>query len=385
MLQSHLRVPAGMAALRRFVHWRLEHYEGRPDAKPAKIPCDVRGQHIDPLNPANWHSLEEIQTGYGLGAGFVFCEADPYAFVDVDGCRDPQTGALSDAGRGVLEWFPGAATEISQSGRGLHVFFRYRPGAIPADHRNKCAAAGVELYTRWRFCALTGDGLAGDAELDFSLALPAFLQKFGLEPLPADASTAVGPGGVDERYTGEWSDDELLDRMLRSRGSAATRFGQRPHPQHLWHADALALGAAYPHPEKPFDHSSADSALLSHLAYWTGRCGQRMERLHSRSALGARDKWTRRPDYRRRSVHRAISFCGRVYDRPAAEQRPAGEDDPTPDELRLPVIADLEAQRELFEGCTYVRNSHQVLMPDGDLIRPEAFRAVLGGPMYVTG
>lgn len=384
MLSSHLRVPAGMSGLRRFVHWRLEqHPRG---GKPAKIPCDVRGGRIDPLDPDNWHTLEEIQTGYGLGAGFVFCQEDGRAFVDVDGCRDPETGALSDVARGVLEWFPGAAVEVSQSGAGIHVFFRYRPGSIPPDHRNKCAAAGVELYTRWRFCALTGDQLAGDADADFSVTMPAFLQRFGLEPLPASTDTAAGADQVDERYTGkDWSDDEVLDRMMRARGSVGARFGQRPHPQHLWHADPAALGAAYPHPDQPFDHSSADAALLSHLAYWTGRDGLRMERLFSRSALGQRDKWIRRPDYRRRSVHRAVNFCGRVYDRAPDQQRPAGQDDPAPEELKLPIVANLDEQRELFEGWIYVRNSHQILAPDGDLVRPDAFRAVLGGPIYVTG
>lgn len=383
MLQSHLLVPAGMAALPRFIHWRLQPC--RRGGKPAKIPCDARGDNVDPLRPSNWMTLDEAQFGrsVGYGVGFVFCEDDPYAFVDVDGCLDPATGELSEVGRAVLQWFPGAATEVSQSGTGLHLFFRYRPGSIPADHRNKCAAAGVELYTRWRYCALTGDRLRGDAELDFSWTLPAFVQKFGLEPAPPLAS-ALAPGAPDPAYTGgEWSDRELVERMLRSRPSVGAAFAGTPHPQDLWFADAGVLGAAYPDPqgERPFDHSSADAALLGHLAYWCGRDPQRMERVFSLSQLGQRDKWTRRPGYRRRSVGWAVQTCARVYDR--REPPPPGEDDAAPAALARPAFADAEAQDRLFAGWVYVRNSHQMLAPDGDLVKPESFRAALGGPKYL--
>ena len=37
-----------------------------------------------------------------------------------------------------------------------------------------------------------------------------------------------------------------------------------------------------------FDHSSADAALMSHLAFWTGKDMPRMDRLFRRSALDAR-------------------------------------------------------------------------------------------------
>jgi Virulence-associated protein E len=61
------------------------------------------------------------------------------------------------------------------------------------------------------------------------------------------------------------------------------------------------------------DDSSADMALMNHLAFWTGSDGDRMERLFGLSALGQRKKWTDRPDYRRHTVEAALRDCTQVY------------------------------------------------------------------------
>jgi len=55
---------------------------------------------------------------------------------------------------------------------------------------------------------------------------------------------------------------------------------QRARLADLWSADAEALARFFPTDgEDAFDRSRADSALLSHLAYWTGKDQARMERL----------------------------------------------------------------------------------------------------------
>ena len=54
--------------------------------------------------------------------------------------------------------------------------------------------------------------------------------------------------------------------------------------------------------------------LMNHLAFLTGRDAQRMERFFSMSALGHREKWTGRADYRRRTIDEAIKDCRSVYE-----------------------------------------------------------------------
>src|SRR5829696_9432087 len=62
------------------------------------------------------------------------------------------------------------------------------------------------------------------------------------------------------------------------------------------------------------DASVADLALLGILAYWTQDEAQ-LERLVSSSALGWREKWRHRDDYRKRTIKRALPEPGdEVYD-----------------------------------------------------------------------
>ncbi len=64
----------------------------------------------------------------------------------------------------------------------------------------------------------------------------------------------------------------------------------------LWRGDA----SGYP------TRSEADLALCAMLAYWCGADPARVEALFYRSGL-CRSKWRLRPDYRRRTIARAIA------------------------------------------------------------------------------
>lgn len=54
------------------------------------------------------------------------------------------------------------------------------------------------------------------------------------------------------------------------------------------------------------DHSAADLALCSMLAFWTKGDAAAIERLFGQSAL-VRDKWTQRPDYRTRTIQAVLA------------------------------------------------------------------------------
>ena len=61
------------------------------------------------------------------------------------------------------------------------------------------------------------------------------------------------------------------------------------------------------------DDSVADLALLGIMAFYTQDEAQ-LERLFSSSALGRREKWRQRDDYRRRTISRALASLGETYD-----------------------------------------------------------------------
>lgn len=59
--------------------------------------------------------------GHGIkGVGFVLTQNDPFVFIDLDQCIEPNTGAVQAWARGVLKQIP-SYTGISPSGLGLHI------------------------------------------------------------------------------------------------------------------------------------------------------------------------------------------------------------------------------------------------------------------------
>ncbi|MBU0465410.1 MAG: hypothetical protein KKE12_17725 [Proteobacteria bacterium] len=127
--------------------------------------------------------------------------------------------------------------------------------------------------------------------------------------------------GPCPEYDGPTDDKELIARMLASK-SAAGILGYKATFKQLWEADPEALGRAFPDMtgDRAFDNSAADAALCSHLAFWTGKDCERIDRLFRQSAL-FRDKWDDRDGYySNRTITRAVSQCQNVY---SGQQRPA--------------------------------------------------------------
>ena len=63
------------------------------------------------------------------------------------------------------------------------------------------------------------------------------------------------------------------------------------------------------------DDSAADQALMNILAWWTNGDMLAMERMFTSSALGKREKWANRQDYRDRTIQEAIrGMNGNGYD-----------------------------------------------------------------------
>src|SRR5918993_730204 len=81
--------------LKQWLCWRLEER----DSKPTKIPYSpLTDRRASSTDPTTWVSYAEAVKackvrGYD-GIGFVFTEGDPFCGVDLDGCRNPESGEL---------------------------------------------------------------------------------------------------------------------------------------------------------------------------------------------------------------------------------------------------------------------------------------------------
>jgi putative DNA primase/helicase len=323
---------AALAAYRQFIVYRL--LPSVTPGKTDKLPADHRtGRVANAHDSSIWCDFPTAaaanSVGRGDGVGFVFTANDPFFFVDVDGALRPDNswspGAIALAAR-----FPGAAVELSQSGRGFHIIGR---GVAPAHSAGNVAFCSdpvdgsVALYTSKRFVALTGQQATGDADTDHSATLA--------ELVPAMFPPGSTPaGGSDEWTTGpvlEWrgptDDDGLLRQALASadRSAAAAFGGEGVSFRDLWEGNADALAERWPGDNGPYDASAADFALAARLAFWTGKDCERIRTLMYRSAL-VRQKWEARGDYYlSRTILRACGVSADVLGRASAHPVPPAQ------------------------------------------------------------
>ncbi|MDP9477887.1 MAG: hypothetical protein M3R38_19760 [Actinomycetota bacterium] len=145
------RVPEEMRHYRHWLVWKLE----RRDGKETKIPYIAGGVgRASTTDSRTWRTFEEaveaLKTGRYNGIGFVFSSGDPFAGVDLDKCRDPETGGLEDWAAQIVQQLGGYA-EASPSGTGVHVITR---GKAPNRKRGR-----VEAYSERRFFTVSGRAL----------------------------------------------------------------------------------------------------------------------------------------------------------------------------------------------------------------------------------
>ncbi len=372
---------SAMAAYRQFLCYRLV-----PSARPGKLDklpvspytFEVCTAH----DPANWTTAEHAcqvseNLGAGYGVAFTFTAQDPLFFIDIDGGFDGI--AWSPVALKVAGMFPGAAMEMSQSGKGMHIF---GTGTVP-PHSKKNAALGLEFYTELRFVALTGVGCVGDASTDHTAALQALVRDY----FPPGAGGADGDYALTDAPVAEWrgpvDDDELIRRAMQSR-SAASAFGARACFADLWECNTEVLSAVYPDGGgRMYDASQADAALVSHLSFWTGRDGERIKRLMQQSKL-VRDKW-QREDYLPRTIAEVLARPGDVLvdKQPEPPSVPrASTVAPTQAVVEGQTFMSPGAQVDLFRGCVYVMDRHKVLVPGGGMLNDARFRVAFGGYVF---
>ena len=223
----------------RFVCWRWENRDG----KLTKPPIAADGRYADSTNPGTWMDLgaamEAAQKHRLDGIGFELdAERDGIVGIDLDGCRNAQTGKIADWATRIIRNIS-SYTEISPSGTGAKIYCRADPVPKLLANKRTVGAAngtkppGVEIYTSGRYFCLTGQIVDGvpDEILDSTEALErlaAWIAKVKPAPeLPAafqallerdaklrdawENGTKIGSGGDTSASGLDWS----LARYLR--------------------------------------------------------------------------------------------------------------------------------------------------------------------------
>jgi primase-polymerase (primpol)-like protein len=249
-------VPAELCHRRQWVVWRREWRGG----KTTKVPYRASGcGRASSTDAATWSTFTDAVGAacHFDGIALAVSPTDPYCAIDLDHCVDAVTGEIDSFACSVLERFRSYA-ELSPSRSGLHTIVRAcKPGP-------RCRTGRLEMYDRDRFLTITGLVLGDWPIADRQNQVSAMYREF----FPDQPTRTYGP------LTQIADDDHaLLERAHAARNGA--KFAA------LWRGDTSAFGS---------DHSAADLALCSHLAFWTGCDPRRVDSLFRRSAL-MRSKW----------------------------------------------------------------------------------------------
>ena len=354
---DHEAVPIELLGLPQWVAWRWEERSGKP-TKPPLNPHT--GEYASTTDPATWGTFQDAfrfrrEHPSAAGPGFVFTKDDPYAGVDLDKCRNPETGEIAPWAQIMLSYLS-SYSEVSPSGTGIKVFAR---GALPAGvHKG-----AIEAYDSGRYFTVTGNHIAGtpltieDRHVELQ-TLYAWLKD--------DAATER-PGPLP--VTPVSLDDVALIEKARTAANGA-KF------ERLWNGD----WRDYP------SQSEADLALCSQLVFWTGGDRDRVDRLFRQSSL-FRQKWDQ-PHFADgrtygmattdTAIRRTDAFYGAGFEH--SSPLPSNEPSPLPTSIRFPCTDSGNA--ELFarlygDRLRFEHRRKRWLLWDGNRCKPDVDEEVL--------
>jgi len=282
-------IPTELKTRNQWVCWVLkktEQLNGKAPKKPfTKVPiCPSTGKFASTTDPTTWTDFATAWNYYGKfaedgrihGLGFILRE--DLIGVDLDGCRDVDTGEIAEWAGNIISLL-NSYTEISPSGGGIRIFCKGQPQPKGSNRRK----GDIEIYdsNSPRYLTVTGWHLDGT--------------PLAIEPRQLELGRLYSQvfGQVEEKPARERPvfsaipTDEILAAALSAQNGA--KFAK------LWKGD---WESDYP------SQSEADLALASMLAFYSGPDEKVLDGLFRQSGL-YREKWER-GDYRAGVLAKAL-------------------------------------------------------------------------------
>lgn len=321
----------------RFVGWRWSWNEqkGKWDKPPLRL---IDGRPASVTDERDWATRARALAAVGRlgfdGIGLVLTAGCGVTGIDLDACRDAETGAIADWARASIDRFA-SYWEPSASGTGIRIFIR---ATLPPGRRR---IGHIEMYDSGRY--LTINGNAGPGASRRFEPRQAELDAWHAELFPAQPAHTPVHGGHPPAAAG--------DQLVLDRARAAANGGKfsRLYDAGAWEAEG------YP------SRSEARQALVSELAFWCRDDPGQAERLFEASALYDAKKWPRERGrvlqiaYRRREF---FDWARVASPPPSTVDTPPGEED---DKDR--TIAELRAK--LAEKDRRLAAIHELMTCEG--------------------
>jgi hypothetical protein len=290
-------IPNELKTRKQWVCWLLKKIEspnGKPPKKPfTKIPiCPNTGKNASTTEPITWTDFgiawdyyeAFAENGSIHGLGFIL--RDDLIGVDLDGCRDANTGKIADWAQKIIDLL-NSYTEISPSGTGIRIFCKGEPQPKGSNRRK----GDIEIYDHNspRYLTVTGwhlEGTPREIENRCEELERLYEQVFGkIDQKPLE-ELAIHPAPSSVK--------KILDVAMAAKNGG--KFAK------LWEGE---WEGDYP------SQSQADLSLCSMLAFYCGNDPEKIDLAFRESKL-YRDKWER-DDYRERTIEKALSGCTEFY------------------------------------------------------------------------
>ena len=291
----YAKIPQEMRERRQWINWKLSR-NTKPTGKPwTKIPLDPKtGRKAASTRDTTWADFDPAcrryeqyaaQEGKGQCEGLGYIIRGDHVGVDLDNCRNPETGDLEPWALDIIRKLD-SYTEVSPSGTGIRIICR---GHLPPGARRKDA---VEMYDQSspRYLTITGHALDGLGDIHDRQAQ---IEAVHAEYLGVEETEDTKP-----TLAYDPPEDVEIDVILEKATTAANgeKFSK------LWRGEWQGSYGS---------QSEADLALAGDLAFWCGPNPEAIDALFRRSGL-YRDKWER-PDYREDTIAKAM-VRDRFYD-----------------------------------------------------------------------
>ena len=269
------QIPEALRERSQWVVWALESRKG---SNPCKVPYNPRtGRKADATNSRTWAGFAEATGALQAkpdgwaGIGYVFSPDDNFCGIDLDNCRNRETGEIETWAATVIASLD-SYSEISPSGTGVKIFVRAKK---PEGSNRK---GNVEIYDCERYFTVTGrilEDASPDVESRQAELEAFYTAHFG--PVCVAEST-----GVVSVYQGEIQDEiqgsNLEDGQILSIARNA--------------ANGAKFCALFDEGRGEGGESENTLSLLNILAFYT-RDRAKIDRLFRASKL-MRPKWDER-------------------------------------------------------------------------------------------
>jgi hypothetical protein len=254
--------PASLKVMPRWVRWKIAQVNGRM----TKVPYTVDGRMAASTRSEDWTTYEQAVTDIRLneksGVGFVV--NGDIVGVDIDGCRNPETGEITEWAQSIIDSLD-SYTEITPSKTGVRVWVR---GTLP-QKKNRFSIdpsagygdkVGVECYSDARYFTCTGeciqliptDVLSRDLIPLYTLLEKIQEQHPVAKKMKTDAGTVTSTPTVQIEKLGQFGTSKYDifmrgDIISASPFVIATPLGKLPYPSQSEADFAFATVLAYHH------------------------------------------------------------------------------------------------------------------------------------------